>query len=362
LAIAFIMVMGLARAFPMTQTLPAAVAQIVLSLVCVSGVLIWMWICGHRLSVRLEVLAPALALAPILVAPSLRWGALGSPLDTVLNLLAGLTLGLFTGIRQTAPPPDSGFAREWKWVWREGAADNLGGIVTRAYLPVPVERLDFWNSNRFLDGPGGGKTPLIPQGRRFAWGLTALALGSLFFLKRPWLVVPYWLGSLALLAFFHVKYYAGLRHGGFLYLWFIALLWMSFSYRPWTCPHRWVEWLPAFWDRHRMKALMPLLALQVWGTAIAAKVDWREPFSQAKAVAGWLRTEYPDRTAVVFVGTIFPKISEVFTAHPISIAAPWFNKVLAPLALFGLAGVGRAGRAAPPMAAWCRPPDRSMAT
>jgi subtilisin family serine protease len=98
IAIAFIMVLALARVFAMTQTLPAAVAQIVLGLACVIGVLIWMWIRGHRLSARLDVLAPALALAPIMVAPSLLWGALGSPLDAVLNLLAGLTLGLFAGI------------------------------------------------------------------------------------------------------------------------------------------------------------------------------------------------------------------------------------------------------------------------
>jgi len=40
------------------------------------------------------------------------------------NYLCGCiayALGLFTGIRQTAPPPDSGFAREWKWVWKEEA-------------------------------------------------------------------------------------------------------------------------------------------------------------------------------------------------------------------------------------------------
>jgi len=98
IVIAFIMVLGLARVFAVTQTVPAALAQIVLGLACAIGVLIWMLIRGHRLSVRLDVLAPALALAPIMVAPSLLWGALGSPLDTVLNLLAGLTLGLFAGV------------------------------------------------------------------------------------------------------------------------------------------------------------------------------------------------------------------------------------------------------------------------
>jgi len=220
------------------------------------------------------------------------------------RFLAGMgliVLGLFTGIMQTVPPSDSGFAREWRWEWRQDAAGRLGEIVTRAYLPVPVEQTGFWNSNRLLDGPGG-KPPLIPQDRHFAWGLALLGVGSVFFLKRPWLMAPYWLGSLTLLAFYHVKYYGGLRHAGFLYLWFVVLLWMSFSYRPWTGQRRWIDVLPAFWDRHRMKVLMPLLALQAWGTAVAVKVDWKEPFSQAKAAADWLRMEYPDRTPFVFLG------------------------------------------------------------
>jgi len=222
------------------------------------------------------------------------------------RFLAGMglvALGLFSSLRQTLPPPDSGYASNWKWEWKEGAADNVGAMVIRAYLPVPVQRLDFWNSNRFLDTPeseaGAGH---IPRSHRFAWGVSALMLGSLFFLKRPWLIVPYWLGSLALITFYHVKFSGGMRHWGFLYLWFITLLWMSFSYRPWSFPQRWAEWLPAFWDRHRMKLLTPLLALHVYGASIAVMEDWTEPFSQAKAVAQWLRTDYPDRARFVFVG------------------------------------------------------------
>ena len=231
------------------------------------------------------------------------------------RFLAGMgliVLGLLTGIRQTIPPSDTSFDVGLKWRWKTGDADNLGGIVTRAYLPVPVERLNFWNSNRFMDKPWNDRdTPLIPQSDRFDFGLTLLALGSLFFLKKPWLVVPYWLGSLALLTFHHVMFDGMVRHHGFLYLWFITLLWMSFSYRPWKIPWRWADCLLAFWDRHRMKVLAPLLALHVWGTAIAIKVDWMEPFSQAKAVALWLRKEYRDLTPFIFVGDSSPTASAV---------------------------------------------------
>jgi subtilisin family serine protease len=98
LAIVYLFVLGLARSFAVTQTQPAALAQIVLSLLSLIVLLIATRRRGHALKVQWNLLAPALALAPIVIAPSLLWGALGSPTDTLLNLLAGLSLGLFAGI------------------------------------------------------------------------------------------------------------------------------------------------------------------------------------------------------------------------------------------------------------------------
>ena len=97
-AIGFLMVLGLARAFPMMWDQPAALAQIILSLASVSGLLILARVRGRRLGLRVGALAPALSLAAIVVLPSLAYGALGSPLDTLINLLAGLSLGLFAGV------------------------------------------------------------------------------------------------------------------------------------------------------------------------------------------------------------------------------------------------------------------------
>ena len=55
---------------------------------------------------------------------------------------------------------------------------------------------------------------------------------------------------------------------------------------------------------------------------------------------------------VIFVGTMFPKLSELFLDQPVSIASPWFNEVLTPmgLALLLLLGIGPLmpwGRATP---------------
>jgi subtilisin family serine protease len=100
LAVLFVFVIALARVFLTTQTQPAAIAQIVLTLL--SAAALWLLARVSRrdahLGLQLSPTLIALAIAAILVVPSLSWGALGSRLDTLLDLLASLCLGLFAGI------------------------------------------------------------------------------------------------------------------------------------------------------------------------------------------------------------------------------------------------------------------------
>jgi subtilisin family serine protease len=91
-------VLGLARAFPMTWNQPAALAQIVLSLACAAGLLIWSRAQGRKPAWWWGALAAASSLAIVVALPWLAWGALGSPLDALLNLGAGVSLGLLAGI------------------------------------------------------------------------------------------------------------------------------------------------------------------------------------------------------------------------------------------------------------------------
>ncbi len=300
-----------------------ALSALLLCTVCALFEHRWRWfpaiavalflMCHTNIFALILVLALAMTLSiEFAVAYAGRYREAERYLGRFLAGMGLIILGITTGLIQTVPPSDTGFAQGWNWKWPQQAPAKVGSMITKAYLPVPVDRLDFWNSDRFLDMPKTAENPwVIPPSQRFGWGVGILVVGSLFFLKRPWLIVPYWLGSIVLLVFYHVKYSGGVRHLGFLYLWFIALLWMSFAYRPWTVSRRWVEWLPAFWDRHRMKALVPLLAVQVYGTAVAVKNDWSATFSPAKAVAQWFKAEYPDRTPFVFVGDRSPVASSV---------------------------------------------------
>ena len=97
-AIVFATLLSLARLCPVTWTQPAAVVQILLTLAATGALLLLARRRGAPLQRPAGALAPALALGALAALPWLRYGALGSPLDTLLNLLAGLCLGLFAGV------------------------------------------------------------------------------------------------------------------------------------------------------------------------------------------------------------------------------------------------------------------------
>ncbi|HEY3231634.1 MAG TPA: S8 family serine peptidase [Roseiflexaceae bacterium] len=97
LAIGFGALFSLPRLFPVTWTQPAALAQIILALLATIGLRI---LRARNAELRKEphqFSLLALALGLLAALPWFRYGALGSPLDTLLNLLAGLALGLFAG-------------------------------------------------------------------------------------------------------------------------------------------------------------------------------------------------------------------------------------------------------------------------
>jgi hypothetical protein len=109
IAIGFGTLLSLARLSPITWAQPAAIVQIVLSLLAtfalaklkIGNVELRNSAVERRFSMfnsQFSILAPALSIGILIILPWLRDGALGSPLDTLLNLLAALSLGLFAGV------------------------------------------------------------------------------------------------------------------------------------------------------------------------------------------------------------------------------------------------------------------------
>ncbi|MBI5029225.1 MAG: S8 family serine peptidase [Chloroflexi bacterium] len=92
---------ALARVFSAMQLQPASVALVILVLI---ATIVLIMIARRRngtFTRNGNDLAIALILAPIIAAPMLAFGALGSPTDTVLTFLAGLAFGLCAAILLT---------------------------------------------------------------------------------------------------------------------------------------------------------------------------------------------------------------------------------------------------------------------
>ena len=95
MAAVYLCVLTLVRLLPEARTLAAALVQIVLALACLATGL---WLArrrGYRLQQDRRAALPALALAAVVALPWPLLGALGSPLNAILNLLAGLAFGAF---------------------------------------------------------------------------------------------------------------------------------------------------------------------------------------------------------------------------------------------------------------------------
>jgi hypothetical protein len=145
-AIVFGLLLSLARLLPVTWTQPAAVAQIVLSLL--ATIVLWkLKIENGELkkdsstthfsifNSQFSILALAASIGMLVILPWLRNGALGSPTDTLLNLLAALGLGIFAGVlldRLLLAVLVAHPSRAWRDVGLGGVAAGVALLVLAA--------------------------------------------------------------------------------------------------------------------------------------------------------------------------------------------------------------------------------------
>ena len=239
------------------------------------------------------VLAPTLAIE-YAVAYAGRYHDAPRVLPRVLAGFLIIACGLVSGIRQTSPPDDTGFAPGWNWKWSQGQARQTACSVFNAALPLPPDNVNFWTNNSV--------TQKVPPESLIPWALLILAIGCLFFAAQPWPIVPYLAGSAVLLVFFYVKYPGTYRHHGFLFLNFVVLLWMTWDYQRLRLPWRWADLPVGYGYRFRDVLLWPLLIVHIAGTCVAVKQDWKAPFSNGKAAAAWLHGKYGDGSGHVLIG------------------------------------------------------------
>jgi hypothetical protein len=198
--------------------------------------------------------------------------------------LAAAVIGAVT----TAPPADLAFARSWYTDLDFSRAIATVNLVWAAYLPLPDPALSSpWNSSLIVrrvvqHGPLAGAAGALAA--------ILMAVGIALALRRDRTAVTLYVASAVIvLSFIYVKYTAGLRHHGHLYLALIAAIWIA--RRRGNTPEHGVAPRPS-----RRFAPNPgvLLMLLLVGHAAAGLYfvmqDIRRPFSFSRDLAAFVQS------------------------------------------------------------------------
>ena len=215
----------------------------------------------------------------------------------VLIILAGFAVSVL----QLIPPADSGYATEWNTGWDPGKAVSLTGVIHRAFIPIPLNTLHFWDTN-FIES----------NAIRLISSLLLLVV-VIWLLKRTRLELLLFLGgTFAILLFMYIKYYGCLRHYGHLFILLAIALWLSKEKHKHAAQNGPVKHL-----RAKNIVLTLLLLCNFYAGVLASYLDWKYVFSNGRAAAEYIKEEgleesflvgNPDYAAITVAGFLSKKL------------------------------------------------------
>jgi hypothetical protein len=143
-------------------------------------------------------------------------------------------------------------------------------------VPIPQIELHFWNSS-LLDY----RLELLLAGLLLLWI-------SIVLFRRPVALLMFLASTIGLMSLFYVKYFGYLRHHGWLFIIFIAAVWVTSSDNIGSWEGPWSR-LCRLGEKSLPPLLTGILTLQVVGGFLAASFDFRYEFSKAQAAANFIR-------------------------------------------------------------------------
>lgn len=208
-------------------------------------------------------------------------------------------IGITTSVLQLNPPPDTGFAVEWKFTYESEEFSNVIKLISHAFLPIPEFSLNFWNKHQ-LEMYAFYQSIQIPL-------CCLLILSSILFLiKRPTALLMYLMAIFGLLVFFYIKYYGSMRHHGFL---FITLLMIGWIHK--DCPEMDLRFkiLNDFPKRWFSPFFTFIFICHFIGGITALVLEHRHVFSYGKQVAEYIQAN--DMQDMQMVGEIDYAVSTI---------------------------------------------------
>jgi hypothetical protein len=192
--------------------------------------------------------------------------------DVAIGAALGVA-GAIAGLIQLMPSEGTSFAPGWRFHWDPQHALKVLRMPWRAFVPLSRLEVGSWNTN-ILD-------PWLNV--ESAAGVAMLLLALAMLRRRPVALATFAIGASGLLAFAYTKLVGEMRHGGHLWLLFIAAIWLSGGLEA------------ADRKSWRSRALLLLLAIQIAAALFSSGNDLLHPFTNAPATAELIRSEGLDR-------------------------------------------------------------------
>jgi hypothetical protein len=212
-----------------------------------------------------------------------------------------IALGIATSIIQLRPPADSGFAVGWYTGHDPTRLRNVFNTIAEVFNPIPRFTLHFWNTNILDPLPIASTVKPILSGLILLWAIILL-------IRKPISLLIYTSGTIGILTFFYTKHFGRVRYHGFLFILFIASVWLSYHCSD-AKRFRIGNRLSSGFRQYLNVTLTLILALHLVGGATAAGIDYLYTFSQGKAVAHYMKES--GREDMMLVGDVDYAVSPI---------------------------------------------------
>lgn len=155
-------------------------------------------------------------------------------------------------------------------------------LLWQSFVPIPARAVSYWNTNLL---PNQDLATLFSIGLLFVTGL--------YFKRKLKFLLLYLSGLAVFLSFFYFMNFGGLRHHGYIFIFFLLCVWLMNAEE--RRPKQ-----DSFWHFQNI-LLTVLLSVQVLGAAAALYKETRLTFSRSEAAASYIQEQQLDTLPIVGV-------------------------------------------------------------
>jgi hypothetical protein len=221
--------------------------------------------------------------------------------EIIISLII-FTFGIALALIQMLPPADSRFEGDWGSTFTEYKVGPLKVkrfaltlmAIWKSYIPIPnFFSYSFWGTNILADGPGVLKACAI----LFSIGI--LFFSSIMFIRKPAVLFLYLSGTAGILLLTYTKFLGYVRQYGYLFILFVACLWISSYCTKSDFLAKPIKKLINTFNKYNTQYFTVLLCTHFIAGIYSFSIDIVNPFSASKAVASFIEGHQISQALIV---------------------------------------------------------------